>query len=152
MHRYVLAAFGAAFLCLSPAHGQNVGGVYNPNGLALSAGQAGTLQLDASGNLKVSDTSVPTNGTGGVTAVTVGTSSAQAVAAATRTARLAIQNVSASASIACSLGGTAALNTAGSFMIAPGQLLTLSDPVYVPGDALNCIASAAGTPAMVWSK
>lgn len=94
----------------------------------------------------------PITGTGGVTAVTVGTASAQAIAAATRTAILAFKNESTSASIAISLGGTAALNTAGSFTIPPGQLLTLSTPAYVPGDAINAIASAATTPMTVFAK
>lgn len=149
----VLAGLGLAWLA-APAWAQQpvVGCRVSPGTVAAPPSGIVPIQCDAQGNIKVSDTSVPTVGTGGVTAVTVGTSSAQAVAAATRTARLAIQNVSASANIACALGATAALNTAGSWMIAPGQLLTFSDPTYTPGDAVNCIASAAGTPATVWSK
>lgn len=95
---------------------------------------------------------VPLSGTGNVTSATVGTTSAQALAAATRSQILEIQNVSASASVACSLGGTAALNTAGSFQIASGALLVLSSQTYVPGDAINCIASAAATPITILAK
>jgi hypothetical protein len=94
----------------------------------------------------------PATGTGGVTSATVGTTSAQVSAAATRTAILALQNVSASASVACALGATAVLNSAGSFQIAAGQMLTLSNDMYVPGDAVNCIASAVSTPVTVFSK
>jgi hypothetical protein len=93
----------------------------------------------------------PLQGTGGVTSATVGTSSAQALAAGARVAVLSIQNVSASASVACSLGGTAALNTAGSFQIAAGQILAFNTN-YIPQDAVNCIASASSTPVTVIAK
>jgi hypothetical protein len=95
----------------------------------------------------------PAAGTGGMTGATVGTTSAQAVAAGPRASVLTLQNVSVSAAIACTFApGTAALNTAGSFQIAAGQLLTLSNTTYVPTDAINCIASAAATPLTIYAK
>lgn len=105
------------------------------------------------GTFAVQTTAVPA-GTGGFTgSLSVGTASAQLAAAAARTARLAVKNESASASIAVCLGAcTAALNTSGSMTIPPGQMLTLSDAAYVPGDAVNAIASSAATPVTVWSK
>lgn len=92
--------------------------------------------------------SLPASGPGGGgTAVTVGAASAQAVAAATGPRKLvAIDNESTTATIACNFGGTAALNTAGSWTIPPGNTRTWAGP-FVPTDAINCIASAGGTPA-----
>lgn len=89
-----------------------------------------------------------------VLAVTVGTSSAQALAAATATRSfLLIQNLSNSANIACRFGAAAALNTAGSFMIPAGQTFSwdLRDPnqFALPNTAVNCIASAASTPVTI---
>lgn len=90
-------------------------------------------------------TVTPASVTGGVTGPTVGTSSAQALAAGLRIA-LAIQNVSATASVGCRAdGGTAALNTAGTYMLSPGQLLSWG-PTAIPAGQVNCIASASSTP------
>jgi hypothetical protein len=95
----------------------------------------------------------PATGSTGATGATVGTTSALALAAGTRSAVLTLQNVSASAAIACTFApGTAALNTAGSFQLAAGQLLTLSNTSYIPADAINCIASAAATPLTIYAK
>lgn len=93
---------------------------------------------------------VPTAGAMTVTAPSVGVASAQALAAGTRK-YLFIQNVSATASIACRAdGGTAALNTAGSFMLPP-----LASKVWegsaTPSAAITCIASVAATPATIES-
>jgi len=91
---------------------------------------------------------VPTSVTNGITAATVGTSSAQALAAGTRIS-LNIQNVSATASVGCRPdGGTAALNTAGTYMIGPLGGITWG-PVTVPAGAVNCIASVASTPVTI---
>lgn len=82
-----------------------------------------------------------------VSGCTVGTSSAQCLAAAAASTWIQVQNTSASAQIACSWSGTAALNSTGSFMLQPGQSASwgmLSSGV--PTSALNCIASAASTP------
>lgn len=64
-----------------------------------------------------------------------------------------VQNVSASASIACRWGGTAALNTLTSFQLAAGQG-ALWGPMTagVPLAALHCIASAGSTPLYVESN
>lgn len=94
----------------------------------------------------------PYTGTGGITAFTVTTSSSQALPASPRSAVLTIQNVGTTNPVACALGATAALNTAGSFQIAAGQLLTLSNQTYVPGDAINCIASTSSTPITIFAK
>lgn len=92
----------------------------------------------------------PGSGTGGFYAVTAGTSSSTALAAAVHNRTLiAIDNESASASIAVCFGScTPALNTAGSFTIPPGQTRTWRGP-YVPADQINVIASAASTPVTV---
>jgi len=93
----------------------------------------------------------PTNTTVTVTPVTVGVASAQALAASTATKYLFIQNVSTTANIACNFGGTAALNTAGSFMLVPNQSRTFEGS-FVPSTVLNCIASAAATPLTIESN
>lgn len=95
---------------------------------------------------------IPATGTGGFTAVTVGTSSAQALAAAplpNGRKLLAIDNESTTATIACRFGAAAALNTAGSYTIPAGAIMTWSAPSYVPADVVNCIATAAGTPVTI---
>jgi len=55
-------------------------------------------------------TNTPSKGTGAYSAVTVGASSAQALAAATATVFLDIVNESASATVACAFGATAVIN------------------------------------------
>lgn len=106
--------------------------------------------VPTAGGIPVTATTAPAAGAMTVTAATVGVSSAQALAAGTRK-YLFIQNVSATASIACRAdGGTAALNTAGSFMLPP-----LASKVWegsaTPNAAITCIASAASTPATIES-
>jgi hypothetical protein len=89
---------------------------------------------------------------GGIVAASVGTASAQVLAAATGVGRryLLIDNESATATIACTFDGAAALNTAGSWTIAPGGRLALGVGYGVSfSDSLNCIASADGTPATI---
>lgn len=78
---------------------------------------------------------------------TVGTSSAQCLAASTATQFLQVQNTSVSATVACAWGATAALNSAGSFQLAAGQASSWGpNTAGVRTSALNCIASAASTP------
>jgi hypothetical protein len=85
--------------------------------------------------------------TGSVSAATITNSSASILSAASRRL-LAIKNESATASIACAFGATAALNTAGSFTIPPLNLLIWRS-YPVPADAANCISSVASSPATV---
>jgi hypothetical protein len=88
----------------------------------------------------------PSTGAGSAGPVTVGTSSATALANSVLGRRfLAIDNESVTATVACAFGATAALNTAGSWTIPPGMTRTWNGS-FVPSDAVNCIASAAGTP------
>lgn len=84
-------------------------------------------------------------------AATIGSSSALLLPVAAEGRRLlAIKNESTTASIAVCFGScTAALNTAGSITIAPGQLLTFATTQAVPADAVSAIASASSTPATV---
>jgi hypothetical protein len=93
-----------------------------------------------------------------IIAATVGTSSAQVLAAPTNGERyfLSIDNESASATIACAFGRTAALNTAGSYTIAASQARIWQMPQDwynhpIPSGAVNCIASAASTPVTIES-
>lgn len=85
--------------------------------------------------------------TGTVSAKTITNSSAQVLAASSRQL-LAIDNESATASIACAFGATAALNTAGSFTLPPQSTRTWTS-YPVPAAAVNCISSAATSPATV---
>lgn len=81
---------------------------------------------------------------------TVGTSSAACLAAATAATFVQVQNNSATATVACSWGGTAALNSATSFQLAPGQSASWGQTTGgIPNEALNCIASVASTPLYV---
>lgn len=80
------------------------------------------------------------------TACTVGTGSTQCLAAGVMHS-ITVQNVSTGANVACTWGGTPALNAAGSIMLSAGQSFTFGPGTSgVPGSILNCIASAAGTP------
>lgn len=122
-------------------------------GVALGAKNGANLQaLTASANgLQVETT--PKTGAFTIAGCTVGTSSAQCLAAGTYN-HVQIQNTSASASVACSWGGTAVLNSSGSIQLAAGQPAlwgpnTAGSP---SGVALNCIASAASTPLYVESN
>lgn len=90
----------------------------------------------------------PASGSGSVAAATVGTSSTQLLPPASSRKFLAIDNESTSAAIACALGTTAAINTAGSFTIEPGWTRTWSGS-FVPSDAVNCIATVGATPVTV---
>jgi hypothetical protein len=81
---------------------------------------------------------------------TVGTGSATCLAAATAVTFVQIQNTSTTASIACNWGGTAVLNSAGSFQLAPLAAAAWGPSTGgVPSGELNCIASAASTPAFL---
>lgn len=81
---------------------------------------------------------------------TVGTASAQCLAAGAMSHSVTMLNAGTGAAIACSWGGTAALNTATSFTLQAGQALTVGPTTAgVPPGALNCIAAAAGTPLYV---
>lgn len=85
-----------------------------------------------------------------VAGCTVGAASAQCLAASTANFWIQVQNTHATNQVACSWGGTAALNAAGSFMLAPGQSASWGVMSGgVPTNALNCIASGAATPLYV---
>jgi hypothetical protein len=94
----------------------------------------------------------PVSGTGSTSAVTVGASSAQVLAAGSRK-YLSFDNESTTATIACNFGGTAAINTAGSYTLPPGATRTWAAANgFVPSDAVNCIASVGSTPLTVASN
>jgi Zn-dependent alcohol dehydrogenase len=91
----------------------------------------------------------PASGPAGASGCIVGTSSAQCAAAVAGRRLLAIDNESPTATIACAFGNmTPALNTAGSWTIPPQSVRDWSGS-YVPNDAVNCVASAAGTPVTI---
>lgn len=78
---------------------------------------------------------------------TVGTSSAECIAASTANFWVQVQNTHVTNTIACSWGGTASLNSTGSFMLEPGQSASWGVTTSgIPTNALNCIASGASTP------
>lgn len=125
-------------------------------GVCDAATPANCLKPNSDGSLNVGATifgtitTAPTAGAVTVTAATVGVSSTSALAAGTRK-YLFIQNVSATALIACRPdNGTAALNTAGSFMLPPLASRTWEGSA-TPNGQVNCIASAASTPATIES-
>lgn len=81
---------------------------------------------------------------------TVGTSSAQVLAAAAATKSLTLQNVSVSSTISCRWGGTAVLNGVQNFTLYPGQAASWGAATAgIPNVVLNCIASAASSPLYV---
>jgi hypothetical protein len=87
---------------------------------------------------------------GGIVAASIGTASAQVLAAAPGVGRRYLVIDNESATIACAFGGAAALNTAGSWTIAPGGRLALGVGYGVSfQDSLDCIASADSTPATI---
>jgi len=90
-----------------------------------------------------------------ITAATVTNASTQMLAAVTGSRLfLAINNESTTATIACAFSATAAANTAGSYTIGPGVTRTWGPgtaEVPVPGGAVNCISSAATSPATIES-
>lgn len=85
--------------------------------------------------------------TGSISAATITNASTQFLAAASRRL-LSIDNESTTATIACAFGATAAINTAGSFTLVPGTTRVWNS-YPVPADAVNCISSAATSPATV---
>lgn len=82
-------------------------------------------------------------------AYTITNSSVTYVPQAASRRMIAIDNESTSATIACSFGGTAATNTAGSWTIPPGSTRTWLPPAPIPLDAINCISSAATSAATI---
>jgi hypothetical protein len=92
----------------------------------------------------------PTRSALTVAGCSVGVASALCLAASTANLWVQVQNTSATASVACSWGGTATLNASNSFLLAPGQSASWGVMSSgVPTNALNCIASAAATPLYV---
>lgn len=77
--------------------------------------------------------------------VTITSSSATYAAAAPRQ-YISISNQSATATISCRFGGTAAINGAGSYDLAPG-VTRVWNSQPIPSDVFNCISSAATSPA-----
>lgn len=123
-------------------------------GVCDAATPANCLKPNVDGSLNVGATITgtitvaPASGSVTVTAATVGVASASVLAAGTRK-YLFMQNVSATASVACRPdNGTAALNTAGSFMLTPGGSRTWEGSA-TPNGQINCIASAASTPVTI---
>jgi len=106
------------------------------------------VPYSASNPLPTTSTLAPISSTGTTSAATIGTASAQVIAASTVTTGYSICNVSVSAQVACRIGGTAAINTAGSYMLDPGQCL-MNSPYILDTGVINCIASVASTPLTV---
>lgn len=89
-----------------------------------------------------------------VVGVVVGVASASALAAGTRW-YVRISNESATATISCNFGGTAVINSGGSFTLLPNTYKDWSDFAQQPNfratisQQINCIASAASTPVTI---
>lgn len=115
---------------------------------------AGTLTVAGS----VSQT--PLNGTGSYSPATVGATAATIVAAAGANARAFVDvvNLSGSATVCLSVGGTATISgstcDAGEFPLAPGARATWPQggSTFVPADAISAIASASATPMTIGVK
>ena len=81
---------------------------------------------------------------------TVGTSAASCLASGLAANHVTVENVSSTASIACSWTTTAALNAITSFQLAPGQPASWGlNTGGIPTGTLSCIATAASTPLYV---
>lgn len=97
----------------------------------------------------------PTNSSGAFTAVTVGTSSSSAIAAAACKVYCAIYNNSQTATICINFTSAATITgtvcAAGEITLPP-QWHQSWEGSYVPSDAINVIASAASTPATAGAK
>lgn len=89
----------------------------------------------------------PITGIGSTTGPTITSTSGQALATGSRRF-LYIGNESTTATIACNFGGTAIINTAGNYTIPPNAGRTW-DGTFVPSEAVNCISSAATSPATI---
>ncbi len=85
--------------------------------------------------------------TGSVSGKTITNASTQTLAAAPRQL-LAIRNQSSTATISCAFGIAAVIGQAGGFDMVPGST-TVWNSYPVPADAVNCISSAATSPATV---
>lgn len=88
-----------------------------------------------------------TTATGIFSAATVGTSSAQVLAAGVANKYLLFHNPSAAGgnTVYCREGATAVVAAAGNLSIAPGQYVTMESSL-VDGGVWNCIATGASTP------
>lgn len=100
-------------------------------------------------------TTAPTNSAGAYAAVTVGTSTSQALAASTAKVFLDIVNLSPTATICVNFGATATI--AGSICAAgeitlPPLYHRSFEGAFVPSDSVNVIASASSTPASIGAK
>jgi hypothetical protein len=126
----------ALLLAALPASAADV--VVTPGGTSYTPGPLSSTKVPVMAT-------VPMAGAPAPTAKTVTNSSTQMLGAAARS-YLSIDNASSTATIACAFGGTAALNTAGSYTIGPNQTRVWS-PGTAPQTAVNCISSAASSPA-----
>lgn len=133
-------------------------------GLALVVAPATAQKYDSTGSLLVAPpqaagplapalatATIPAKAALTIAGCTVGTASATCLAANLASAHLQIQNVTSGSTnfVACTFGGSAALNSSGSFMLAPvgggpSAANWGSATGVVPTGALNCVATAAG--------
>ena len=133
-----------------------IGGVFNASPPVLATGQQVALQLDGNGRLLANIatgavTPAPTNAPGVYAAATVGTTASTLLAANTAKVFLDIVNVSPTATLWVSVGGTAVAGAAGTIPLPPGWHRSWEGS-YVPSDAISCIASAAATSVTIGAK
>lgn len=129
--RYVLTTF--LFLC------------------AASSAWAQSSFKQPDGSTTPGHTQVPAYGPGAYSSASIGATSAQCVAANAAKTFLDIVNDSPTATMAIAFGGPAVINGAGSYTLPPLWHRSW-EGTFVPTDAVNCIASVAGTPATIGVK
>jgi len=117
------------------------------SGQWLPCGTTNPVQIGGS----ITANAAPANATGAYSAVSIGTTSAQALASSTAKVFLDIVNAGATATIACAFGTTAIINGSGSITIPPNWHRSWEGS-FVPSDAVNCIASASSSPATIGAK
>lgn len=154
--RWLLATF-VMVVSLGPASAQNkfntpIAGqdtILTVSGCLNLAGKGVPLGPACAGALPVG----PSTGTGAYNPATIGASSGQVLAAGVAKVFLDLVNPSTTATIACAFGIPAVINGAGSITLSPLWHRSWPDGAgYVPGDVVNCIASAGSTPMTVGAK
>jgi hypothetical protein len=113
-------------------------------------GLTGMIALLGAGLAHGQAVPTPPTITGTVRAATITSTSTLVLTSPGGRTLLAVDNESTTATIACAFGNpaTAAINTAGSFTMTPGQTRTWLN-FALPTEPMYCISSAATSPATI---